>query len=275
MSKKHKAASQSTYEIPSSGLWLPTHSHTDPRGFDFSHSHLKSALHGMNHMAVTPAAKTETTYQHGYAGYSGGAYTRCKTAHADQPFEFGKGKKLKIYITAKKDADKAPNYPTFGLYFDSSWKYIIEEDKPTQSSIEKVDLFSFDWPELSSLNEERMQLDEKIKNWKPTANYPAAVIIWSDGSMLNLKLLELAVNLAIQKAKGGEHVEVGCIGAHGRTGTFLAALLIRTEGLEPGAAIEEVRKRHCIEAVERSSQIEGVFAFAGKTASKEDINKYK
>lgn len=47
-----------------------------------------------------------------------------------------------------------------------------------------------------------------------------------------------------------------CIGSHGRTGTALACLCIMTFKCTAKAAVDYVRKVHCEEAVESSSQVE-------------------
>lgn len=52
----------------------------------------------------------------------------------------------------------------------------------------------------------------------------------------------------------GKKIHVGCIGGHGRTGTFLAALVSLYEDLTDDP-IAYVRKEHCKKAVESKSQI--------------------
>ena len=52
----------------------------------------------------------------------------------------------------------------------------------------------------------------------------------------------------------GKKVHVGCIGGHGRTGTFLAALVSLYEDLTDDP-IAYVRKEHCAKAVESESQL--------------------
>jgi protein-tyrosine phosphatase len=51
----------------------------------------------------------------------------------------------------------------------------------------------------------------------------------------------------------GERVLVLCLGGHGRTGTFLAALIALAER-DVGDAVAAVRERHCDYAVETSEQ---------------------
>lgn len=52
----------------------------------------------------------------------------------------------------------------------------------------------------------------------------------------------------------GKKVHAGCIGGHGRTGTFLAALVTHMTGIED--SITYVRENYCKKAVESSSQVE-------------------
>jgi hypothetical protein len=61
------------------------------------------------------------------------------------------------------------------------------------------------------------------------------------------------VNWTAEQLKLGKTVHAGCIGGHGRTGTFLAALLSVVEGEKD--AIAKARKVYCEKAVESSEQI--------------------
>jgi hypothetical protein len=65
------------------------------------------------------------------------------------------------------------------------------------------------------------------------------------------------------RAKSGQRVEVGCMGGHGRTGTFLAcAALLADPNLTPEGAIAWVRANYCTKAVEDASQHHFVAWFA-------------
>ena len=63
----------------------------------------------------------------------------------------------------------------------------------------------------------------------------------------------------------GETVEVGCIGGHGRTGTFLAALLAKVEGIGAAAAINKLRDIYCDRVVESYSQKVMIYEAIGET----------
>ena len=58
---------------------------------------------------------------------------------------------------------------------------------------------------------------------------------------------------ALERARDGAHVELGCWGAHGRTGTALACLAVLT-GVAPGEAVDWVRRAYCEGAVETPEQ---------------------
>lgn len=57
------------------------------------------------------------------------------------------------------------------------------------------------------------------------------------------------------KARAGVRVEVGCMGGHGRTGTFLAAVVMLADpNMSPEGAVAWVRSNYCHKAVEDRSQ---------------------
>jgi hypothetical protein len=62
-----------------------------------------------------------------------------------------------------------------------------------------------------------------------------------------------ALRSALDRARAGERVEIGCLGGHGRTGTALACLAILT-GHHPDDAVAWVRSTYCAEAVETAEQ---------------------
>ena len=64
----------------------------------------------------------------------------------------------------------------------------------------------------------------------------------------------------------GKSIHVGCIGGHGRTGTFLAALVSKYENLTDDP-IQWVRENHCKRGVESESQVKFLVKHFGcKTA---------
>lgn len=64
-----------------------------------------------------------------------------------------------------------------------------------------------------------------------------------------------AIKYAFDLAESGKIVEVGCMGAHGRTGTVLACMaLLADPEMSAKSAIAHVRKVHCHEAIETNEQ---------------------
>jgi protein-tyrosine phosphatase len=55
------------------------------------------------------------------------------------------------------------------------------------------------------------------------------------------------------RARTGQHVEVGCVGGHGRTGTALACLAALS-GKPAQEAVAWVRTNYCSKAVETPEQ---------------------
>lgn len=66
-----------------------------------------------------------------------------------------------------------------------------------------------------------------------------------------------------EQLQAGKKIHAGCIGGHGRTGTFLAAVVKEMLGEED--AITYVRKHYCKKAVESDAQIEFLHKHFGVT----------
>jgi hypothetical protein len=62
------------------------------------------------------------------------------------------------------------------------------------------------------------------------------------------------INWVSDQLDDGKKIHIGCIGGHGRTGTFLAALVSLYEDLTDDP-ISWVREHHCAKAVESKAQI--------------------
>jgi hypothetical protein len=71
-----------------------------------------------------------------------------------------------------------------------------------------------------------------------------------------------ALRSLLERARGGDRVELGCLGGHGRTGTALACLAILS-GVPPSEAVTWVRENYCSNAVESRQQEAFVIAFLG------------
>ena len=69
-----------------------------------------------------------------------------------------------------------------------------------------------------------LYLDER---WSPP--WPHAHVDWPDfGLPADLPALLVSLRELLERARGGEEVEIGCLGGHGRTGTAMACLAVLT-----------------------------------------------
>jgi hypothetical protein len=103
-----------------------------------------------------------------------------------------------------------------------------------------------------------LYLDER---WAPP--WPHTHVDWPDfGLPADLDSFRTALAGALERARRGDVVEVGCLGGHGRTGTSLACLAILT-GTPPDEAVAWVRAHYCEKAVETDGQIRLVTDFSG------------
>lgn len=110
--------------------------------------------------------------------------------------------------------------------------------------------------------------------------YTARSWPWKQGTEFLFKITDMhapdspeefqkLVDWTLKQIDAGKKVHCGCIGGHGRTGTFLAAI-VATLGEKD--AITYVRKHYCTKAVESTSQIEflakhyGITKVAGSKA---------
>jgi hypothetical protein len=91
-----------------------------------------------------------------------------------------------------------------------------------------------------------------FERWQPP--WPHAHVDWPDfGVPADRDALLGALADLLARARAGERVELGCWGAHGRTGTALA-LLAALAGLPAGEAVAWVRASYCERAVETPEQ---------------------
>ena len=96
--------------------------------------------------------------------------------------------------------------------------------------------------------------------WRPS--WLAEIIDWEDfGLPKSPAKAASQIRTAFERAKGGEHVEVGCRGGLGRTGTVLACMAVLA-GVLPEEAVGWVRKNYDPRAVETSDQEGWVVWFA-------------
>jgi protein-tyrosine phosphatase len=88
------------------------------------------------------------------------------------------------------------------------------------------------------------------------------VIAWEDfGLPENPEVAAQQITEAFDRARGGEFVEVGCLGGSGRTGTVLGCMAVLA-GVPSGQAVAWVRASYRPEAVETADQEASVGWFA-------------
>ena len=96
--------------------------------------------------------------------------------------------------------------------------------------------------------------------WAPT--WPATVLDWPDfGVPADRSVASLSIRQAYERAETGEHVEVGCAGGLGRTGTVLACMAVLS-GVAASDAVAWVRSHYDHRAVETDEQADWVQWFA-------------
>jgi len=85
---------------------------------------------------------------------------------------------------------------------------------------------------------------------------------WPDQSVpRNIHKLLDATMWLLSEIRAGKRVEIGCYGAHGRTGTMIACLLV-AQGMPAGKAVKWVREKHCEDAIENLSQARFIGRFS-------------
>ena len=126
----------------------------------------------------------------------------------------------------------------------------------------------------SSIAERRIDDPERTfglyldARWNPT--WPADVIAWRDfGLPEDPEAAARQIEAAFERARGGELVEVGCLGGSGRTGTVLACMAVLA-GVPSAEAVAWVRDAYKRQAVETAEQEDWVLWFAGRETAQPD-----
>jgi hypothetical protein len=92
--------------------------------------------------------------------------------------------------------------------------------------------------------------------WDPP--WPHGSIAWPDFGVPDERGAATAsLQDALDRARSGERVEIGCLGGHGRTGTALACLAVLA-GHPADDAVAWVRRTYCDRAVETDEQADFV-----------------
>jgi len=96
-------------------------------------------------------------------------------------------------------------------------------------------------------------------------SFTSRTLPWVEGEELYFNIMDMGtpkdatqmqmlVEYTIAQIKKGRKVHAGCIGGHGRTGLFFAALVAKATGMKD--AIQFVRKNYCDHAVESKEQVD-------------------
>jgi hypothetical protein len=125
----------------------------------------------------------------------------------------------------------------------------------------------------SSISERRVDDPERSfglyldPRWQPS--WPADLIEWEDfGLPVDAESARRLIQSAFTRARGGELVEVGCLGGTGRTGTVLACMAVLA-GVAPSEAVAWVRTAYRPTAVETAEQEDWVHWFADQVTEGE------
>lgn len=93
-------------------------------------------------------------------------------------------------------------------------------------------------------------------SWFQQAKQLGIMLPWQDMGLpkIDRAHVDAAVTLACSMIERGDTIEVGCIGGHGRTGTFLALIAMRNGVATPEEAITYIHEHYCEEAIESELQ---------------------
>lgn len=94
--------------------------------------------------------------------------------------------------------------------------------------------------------------------------WPFIYVSWPDYGGIHIDYYRVLVETIVTALAEGKTVEVGCQGGHGRTGTLLAGVIAKVEGLKAKRAVEETRKRYCEYAIEGHKQLTMVYELLGE-----------
>lgn len=172
-------------------------------------------------------------------GYSTGTWSVGKSCKHFMD-EFMLDDEHAIYPSAERnvpynDKRKKEDYPDLGVYLYSGW---VSDYHSKFTASPGLDV---PWTNGTATRE---------------PEWPMAYIDWPDyGVPKDFDTVLKAIEWTWQHIDSGKVVETGCLGGHGRTGTFLACIMAY-RGVKPGTACNEVWTRYCKEAIESKSQVE-------------------
>ena len=164
--------------------------------------------------------------------YSSGYTYKKQCEHKRQEVELAAG--LPIYASSSSDIyGTVDDSIQFGVYLDSGW-----------ARHNKVPVLMDHMPGF---------------DWLPTTEgvHPAVYLTCPDRDAPQITVADMLTlaDSVFELIAQGVKVETGCIGGHGRTGTFIACMLA-SGGVDPLAAISQVWEDYCIQAIEDIKQVQ-------------------
>lgn len=215
---------------------------------------------------------------------SGGKTTYVSCTHAWQSVKVGDHA---LRVTAHHDVNKClDKTPDLGVYLDKAWHYVVTKEAEIEVPEEPYDVPSLilggGMEKIAELDFTKLSETAKAERdayfaakaaaaQSRTFIFPTVIVDWRDGQAIYLQALMRLSRIVRAAMQDNLTVETGCLGAHGRTGLFLSALLMDAEGLDPRAAISETRKRLCTKCVETQTQVRAIFAYGGQTPTEKEV----
>jgi hypothetical protein len=144
-------------------------------------------------------------------------------AHNGTPFTLPGG--LKVHLSGSMNRKETKPKPTVAVYLDGSW---------LRGSILSNSMLGMRWPKQES---------------EPHVVY----LSWPDFGVVPVQQLQEVIQWAWEQVREGAILEIGCLGGHGRTGTFVAGMMVEN-GLPPKEAISRIRSGYCSKAIETWAQ---------------------
>jgi hypothetical protein len=181
-----------------------------------------SVVPATNTYAYTSVDEWDWTY--GGYGVTPTSYVRC--SHHMTPFSFeGLDNTYTVHLSGSSSLQSEPDItalPSVGVYLDIGWL----SGRLASNTSHDLDM-----------------------------TQPASLYIgWPDFGTIKVSLLDEAVEWVLPFVHNRQSIiEIACMGGHGRTGTFVAALMIR-EGWAVADAIAYLRGGYCDKAIENQTQ---------------------
>lgn len=230
-----------------------------PKGTKHEQEWIKKAIEGTGHSPTPDYTGTQATYQSnimpkvpatngtkgstssygGYSQYAAGCnkshFTKITPNQLGLPDSYGY-----LRLSSERGGKYVDLDVDYGLFFSFGWRSVDDPD---------VKLITLG----KRANDIPVFTEDDMTRWPPIA-----VVEWPD-MKAPTKLVEKYIVWAFEQWRQGKNIQFGCFGAHGRTGTFLAALLILSGAAKNGLDAEElVHKLHCEDAIETQDQISWV-----------------